>query len=270
MLHRTPKCFTLESFTQSYTHSHTDCSKLQLIKNCSMTLVAHGHEHLVPPCVSKLRLSRMGCSKLQFRCELMFTKTIRASWILKFESWYVSETNLLLSIIMGRLFKLKYAVVLYQYLFFLTFTNAVIFHFIRIFLWAHYPVSSITLFLLFCPLCSFKLVYIWASFFSFSASSNPRPYLNLSPAWQPVVHLPCCPVCLFFSVSSPQSPLDGIIHVILSHYWSSDANSCTANIAAGKAGPMPKFSGFSNSCVLLGHHASDAQGDHKAWHSCWW
>lgn len=66
---------------------------------------------------------------------------------------------------------------------------------------------------------------------SFSLSLAP-PSLTLSRS------PPLSPRIFSLSQTQPLAP-DGVIVVILSHYRSSDANGCTTNPAAGKAGPVP-------------------------------
>ncbi len=98
----------------------------------------------------------------------------------------------------------------------------------------HNPVLSPTLFFVFLSTLQLQTVHSFSLPFLDSASNNPAVH---TPSQYCI--LPCLPACPSLFVSSCNSPSDGIIPVILSHYRSSDANGYTANPAAGKPGPVP-------------------------------
>lgn len=99
---------------------------------------------------------------------------------------------------------------------------------------------------------------------------NPRPvFFHLKYIF---FCLPSCPCPAF---STCPSPSDGIIHVILSIYKSSDTNGCTANPAAGKSGRMPKLGVPSKATAapaLSGAHdllgSTNAQQSGRRWQDC--
>lgn len=103
----------------------------------------------------------------------------------------------------------------------------------------HNPVSSPPQSLIFLSTLQLQAVRSFSAPLLYSASDNPAVRVpSHLPASQFCI-LPHFPSCPSLPVSSCHSPSDGIIPVILSHYRSSDANGCTANPAAGKAGPVP-------------------------------
>lgn len=98
-----------------------------------------------------------------------------------------------------------------------------------------------------------------------------------------IQHFPHCLKCYFFNLpscscpafSTCPSPSDGIIHVILSIYTSSDTNGCTANPAAGESGLMPKLGVPSEAAaapVLSGASrlfgSTNAQQSGRWWQDC--